>query len=281
MSRTVECFYPGHGFPAISVTGDKCALECKHCRRKYLDGMIPATKPDDLVAVAEALAERGAKGFLLSGGSDTSGRVPVSDFADAILEIKGTTDLSVNVHVGLTKRADLAKLVRAGVDAFSTDLYGDVDTIRDVLGIAATPDDYLQVVKDLASLGAERIAPHICVGIRGGRLSGEMHAIEKMRPLQPSALILISLIPTKGTAFADVRPPDKGMLTQVVGTARQLLPETKLMLGCMRSKIDRSMEIDIIQAGIDGIVLPASSTVEALKKNGYSIRKRATCCAMV
>ncbi len=281
MSRAVECFYPGHGFPAISVTGDQCALDCRHCGRKYLDGMIPATKPDDLIEVAEALAERGAKGFLLSGGSDRMGRVRVADFSEAIEEIKQTTDLLVNAHVGLANRDDLAKLVRSGVDAFSTDLYGDAETIREVLGINAAPNDYFQVIKDLSDLGATRIAPHICIGIRGGKLGGETTALKRLAPLRPAALILISLIPTKGTAYAELRPPDKEMLVEVAREAREMLPESKLLLGCMRSKIDRSSETSMVDAGVDGIVLPAPATVEFLRRAGYSVRKRATCCAMI
>lgn len=276
----VECFYPGDAFPAISVTGNHCALECKHCLRKYLEGMIPATRPEDLVQVAEALVERGAKGFLLSGGSDRAGRVKVAEFADAIAEVKKTTDLVVNAHVGLSGRADLERLVRAGVDAFSTDLYGDVETVSEVLGIRATPDDYFRVLVDLRELGAPRIAPHVCIGIHGGKLSGEMKAVKRLAPMKPEALILISLMPTKGTAYADVRPPDKEMMVKVITQARELMPDTKLLLGCMRSKLDRSSEVDMIEAGVDGIVLPASATVEKLTKAGYSIKKKATCCAM-
>jgi uncharacterized radical SAM superfamily protein len=280
MARSVECFYPGDAFPAISVTGNQCALDCKHCLKKYLDGMIPATRPEDLVQVAEALAERGARGFLLSGGSDRAGRVRVAEFAEAIAEVKQTTDLMVNAHVGLTRRAELEELVRAGVDAFSTDLYGDAETISDVLGIRATPDDYFQVLKDLREIGARRVAPHICIGIHGGKLGGELKAIQRLAPLMPEALILISLMPTKGTAYAEVRPPDREMMVKVATLARQLLPDTKLLLGCMRSKLDRSSEADVVEAGVAGIVLPASATVERLTKSGYQIRKKATCCAM-
>ncbi len=281
MPRTIDCFYPGHGFPAISVTGGQCALNCKHCSRKYLEGMIPATKPEELLEVAEALAERGAKGFLLSGGSDAGGVVGVADFADAISEIKSTTDLLVNAHVGLTKRPELQRLVRAGVDAFSTDLYGDKDTIADVLGIGATPEDYLRVITDLGELGALRVAPHICMGIRGGKLGGEARALEALRPLAPEVLIIISLIPTKGTSYSGVKVPDHSMTVQVVRKAREQLPDTKLLLGCMRSKLDRSSEEEMVEAGIDGIVLPAPATVDALRKKGYGTRKRATCCAMI
>ena len=237
-------------------------------------------RPEELLQVAEALAERGAKGFLLSGGSDRTGRVKVADFSDALSEIKQTTDLLVNAHVGLSSRADLKKLVSSGVDAFSTDLYGDEETIRDVLGITATPDDYFRVIKDLRELGASRVAPHVCIGIHGGKMGGELRAIERLATMAPESLILISLMPTKGTAYAGARPPDREMVLNVISHARSLMPETKLLIGCMRSKLDRTSEVGFVEAGLDGIVLPAAVTVERLTEKGFSIRKQATCCAM-
>jgi hypothetical protein len=51
-------------------------------------------------------------------------------------------------------------------------------------------------------------------------------------------------------------------------------------LGCMRSKLDRSAEFMLVSEGLDGIVLPSSSTVDRLKKEGYDVKKRAVCCAI-
>jgi uncharacterized radical SAM superfamily protein len=280
VSRTVECFYPGQSFPSISVTGTVCALDCKHCARKYLDGMIPAQSPDDLVAVAEALVERGASGFLLSGGVDDSGRVPLAKFASAIQEIKRTTDLKINAHIGLTPRKELEALVRSGIDSFSVDVYGSDETIREVLGLRANVEDYFDVVEGLNRLGAP-VSPHICVGIHAGQLKGESDAIARLKRTNPRNLILISLIPTRGTAYEEVEPPGKEMMLSVVREARSALPSTRLLLGCMRSKGDRSWEYDLIEAGLDGIVLPAPRTVEKLKDAGYNVKKRAECCAMI
>jgi len=280
VKRTVECFYPGRSFPSISVTGAECALDCKHCSRKYLEGMIPATSPDDLASVAEALVERGARGFLLSGGVDKNGKVGLSEFLPTIAEIKATTDLKINAHVGLAPSRELEELVGIGIDSFSIDLYGSDDTVREVLGLDAKADDYFKVASDLAELNAH-FAPHICVGIHGGKLKGELAAISRLRDLSPRTLAFISLIPTKGTQYASVRPPNKQMLLEVVRCARSELPDTKLMLGCMRSKSDRSWEPDMIEAGLDGIVLPAAKTVDLLRARGYGIRKRAECCALI
>ena len=280
MPKTIDCFYPGSSFPAISVTGGSCALNCRHCARKYLEGMIPATTPEELVEIAEALAERGAKGFLLSGGADSSGRVGIASFADAISEIKSTTDLRINAHIGLASTSDIRRLVKSGIDSFSVDIYGSDETIQDVLGLSVHTDEYFRVIEDLDSEGA-LVAPHICVGIHGGELKGEFDALDRLKRLDPDLLILISLIPTKGTAFQDVSPPTNDMMVSVVRRAREELPGARLLLGCMRSKIDRSSELDMVLAGLDGIVLPAGGTVDALREKGYCIKKRAVCCSLI
>lgn len=280
MGRTVECFYPGRSFPSISITGTACSLDCKHCSKKYLESMIPATSPDDLMAIAEALAERGARGFLLSGGVDNEGKVALAEFVPAIREIKSSTDLRINAHIGLTPRKELEALVESGIDSFSVDIYGSDETIHEVLGLKASADDYFEVVESLQGLGAS-VSPHVCVGIHGGQLKGEFNAIARLKKLEPRVLILISLIPTNGTEYGNVEPPGKEVMLSVVRKARNELPNTKLLLGCMRSKSDRSWEFDLVDAGLDGIVLPAVSTVEKLKAARYSVKKRAECCALI
>ena len=243
--------------------------------------MVSATTPGELMEVAEALAERGAKGFLLSGGSDNSGKVRIADFAEAIEEIKRTTDLKVNAHIGLTPLGEIQRLVGCGIDSFSVDVYGSEETIRDVLGLNARPEDYIRVIEDLRRSGANVVAPHICVGIHGGRLVGENAAIERLKKVEPDVLILISLIPTKDTEYHSVSPPSKDMMMSVIRKARADLPAARLLLGCMRSKLDRTSELDFVEAGLDGIVLPASSTVERLRNKGYTIKKQSVCCSLI
>ena len=241
--------------------------------------MIPATTPSELLDVAEALAERGAQGFLLSGGSDETGRIGIVDFADAIREIKAATDLKINAHIGLASTKEIQHLVGCGIDSFSTDVYGSDETIREVLGLNAKVEDYVKVVADLKSCGAS-VAPHVCIGIHGGAMRGEMIAIERLGRLEPESLILISLIPTKGTAYQSASPPSNEMVASVVRRAREELPNTRLLLGCMRSKLDRSAEFRFVSEGLDGIVLPSSSTVDRLKREGYTVKKRSVCCAI-
>jgi len=243
--------------------------------------MIPAKTPGDLLAVAEALAERGANGFLLSGGTDPKGKIGLGGFCEAIKAIKATTDLRINAHIGLTPSDEISRLVSSGIDSFSVDVYGSNETVREVLGLEASSDDYFRVLEDLRTAGAIVVAPHICVGIHGGEMRGETEAISRLAKYNPKVLVLISLIPTKGTEYASVRPPTDEAMLAVIGSARAALPETKIVLGCMRSKLNRHSEAAFVSAGLDGIVLPAPSTVQRLESEGYILRKRSVCCSIM
>jgi uncharacterized radical SAM superfamily protein len=281
MGRAVDCFYPGLSFPSISTTGTSCALNCKHCSRRYLQGMIPASTPEELVLLAEGLADRGAEGFLLSGGADASGKVPLAGFGEALSQIKSSTRLKINAHVGLASDADIRSLVAAGIDAFSVDLYGSRETIAGVLGLPFGPEDYFRVFESLVREGAPIVAPHICVGIDGGRLKGEFAAIERLGRADPDRLVLISFIPTKGTPYGHLSPPSPSDLLTVIDKARETMPATRLLLGCMRSKRDRSWEAEAVRRGVEGIVLPSVSTLEKLRSEEFEIRRRTHCCALV
>src|SRR4030067_1208172 len=55
-------------FPTISVTGNACALHCKHCGGKVLQTMLAADTPAKLYEVAVKLKQKGGLGCLVSGG---------------------------------------------------------------------------------------------------------------------------------------------------------------------------------------------------------------------
>ncbi len=279
MKRTLDAYCPGKGFPSVSTTGRSCSLACRHCAGRYLEGMVPVTDPEELVVFARALAAGSGRGMLLSGGCDAEGRVRLERFAPAIREIKATTGLVVNAHVGLTPRSGLEELFAAGVDCFSVDVYGDDDTVHEVLGVRAGAEDYAAVVGHLVDMGAQ-VAPHICIGIRGGRMGHERAAVDRMARLSPGTLVLISFIPTRGTVYASRRPPEGGDIVSVVSYARSALPRTRLLLGCMRGKRDRSWELEAVKAGLDGIVLPSEETLRAASSLGYEVRRKETCCAI-
>ena len=109
-------------YPAISITGSQCALQCDHCKAKILQPMISAITPDLLIEKCIRLAERGNQGVLISGGCDEKGRLPWDNFIPAIKEVKRQTELYISVHSGLMDYEEAFRLREAGVDQALIDM---------------------------------------------------------------------------------------------------------------------------------------------------------------
>ena len=141
-------------------------LMCDHCKGHYLGSMEEVMDPSDLINKAMRLHEAGCRGFLLSGGCDLDGCVPIEPFIPAIEKIKQSTDLRINVHVGLIGPSISSKLVRAGTDCFSVDIVQDERVIRDVLHLDADPYVYERSLSALFNAGPKAVVPHICAGLQ-------------------------------------------------------------------------------------------------------------------
>jgi len=274
--RLVRFYYPGHEFPAVSVTGDECALSCKHCNKHYLKRMVEAKTPSALEGFA--LGTKGITGFLLSGGCDPNGLVDFEGYYGALKKITDS-GLIVNAHVRVTDPPGAKKLAMSGVQIASVDVVGEPAVFEEVYGIKGSdPKETLLALKES---GIPSIVPHVCIGLWGGKLSHEMAALRIIKDsLEPAAIVFISLIPTKGTGYANVTAPSSEDVLQVIVEARRLFPHTPLLLGCMRAKGERAIEIHALEAGIDGIVLPARETVAWVKRQGFEMQEHRNCCAL-
>jgi uncharacterized radical SAM superfamily protein len=56
--------------------------------------------------------------------------------------------------------------------------------------------------------------------------------------------------------------------------------DVPVLLGCMRPRSDRSVELGAIEAGAAGIVNPSAAAVEMAKAKGLKIEEREECCAV-
>jgi len=273
-----HAYYPGVRFPSVSVTGEVCALRCKHCNTHYLKGMRPAETPKKLVEFAKALEEKGGKGFLLSGGSDSRGIVPLRPYAQAIKEIKKETGLIINAHIGFADKEDIQTLVAAGVDVFSVDIVGDETTVKSVYGLNREKEDYVRLMSDLEGLGATAV-PHITAGLDFGRIKGEYAAIDLLSDFNHKTTVFLSLIPTRGTAMESVSPlPEEEFLSLLEYGKMRLKGD--ILVGCMRPRHQKEWEIRAVDMGIGGIVIPTERTIEYLKSKGAEVKRHEHCCAL-
>ncbi|MHA1731068.1 MAG: radical SAM protein [Promethearchaeota archaeon] len=279
----VKLYYPGRDFPSISVTGEQCSLECAHCNKKYLRGMIPAVTPGDLLEKCRELERRGSVGCLISGGCDSGGAVPLEPFLETIRQVKEETGLVLNVHTGLLTEGVARGLAAAGIDAVSFDVNLDPEVIGGVYHLDASPDDYKNAMDLLVGNGVP-VVPHICVGLNGGRLGMELEALRFVHDYPVDGLVFIVLIPPKNTPTSSMFvEPDPLDLGRVVAAARLQFREADISLGCMRPKTrGKRLEYErqAVLSGANQLVLPAPTTVEWLEGRGYETERYNACCAV-
>jgi uncharacterized radical SAM superfamily protein len=277
--KILKCYYPGKSFPAISITGTKCQLNCGHCGKHYLESMLPATDPETLLSLCEDLWKDGAAGVLISGGCDRTGKLDLDDFFGVFSKIKENTGLTLNLHTGLLGDEDIKRLAECGIDVVSFDMVGDRFVISEIYHLDNKPEDYIDSMVGLMKLNVN-VVPHICIGLAGDSIAGELKALEMLAKTPPHRLIFIIFIPTKGTSMEHQKPPSVELVHEVITNARSFLPETELLLGCMRPRSPERYETTAIEAGVHGIVLPSNDLINKLKEDGWEIIKLQVCCAV-
>jgi len=269
-------------FPTVSVTAAACSLNCKHCESKVLQTMQAATTPEKLLSAAKRIKQNGALGFLVSGGCLPNGSVPLKPFIPTLERIKRELGLTVFVHTGLIDPQTAQSLKEAGVDAALVDVIGSNATIKQVYSLNATTRDYSRTLKALSSAGLNFV-PHITVGLHFGKLKGELKALKMVAATKPAAIVIIAFMPIHKTAMADVKPSEPADIARVTAVARLMLPQTPLVLGCMRPKGKHRAFTDVLalKAGVDAIAFPSEKAIAYAQTQGYATSFSPYCCAQI
>ncbi len=267
-------------FVAVSVTGARCGLLCDHCDGQMLRWMEPTTGTG-LFDACERLAASGTRGVLISGGSDSRGRVPLASYAADLLRIKERLGLKVLVHTGLVDRPMAEAIAAARLDGALIDVIGSDETIRRVYHLDRSVDDF---ERSLDLLDEYRIPalPHVVMGLHYGELRGEETALRIIAGHRIAGLVMVALMPLLGTPMQDVPSPPPGALIGCMESARRLLPDVPLLLGCARPGGADKVALD--RAAIDlrfaGIAFPAEGTVVYAAGAGRTSRFHETCCGV-
>jgi lipoyl synthase len=272
--RKVCCYMPGGRFPSISVTGARCGLGCPHCAGHPLAAMLPAETPARLTEIAGRLADDGAVGFLLSGGCSSDGILHFDGYLDAIKTIKGSTDLRINAHVGFPRRGDAAKLADSGIDSFSITFPMSDRIGKQFLLVDDAIARYRESSTALSGAGA-KVIPHALLGL--GDPQEDIRGIEILGEDPPRSLVAIAFIPLKGTPLESKPPTSEHRIIESLKVARAIMPDTKLVLGCMRPRGNLEMERFLIENILDGIAMPAIREVRSEKASMEIVEG---CCAV-
>ncbi|MCC0644840.1 MULTISPECIES: radical SAM protein [unclassified Clostridioides] len=267
----IEFAYPNQTL-ALSTTSNKCSLKCAHCNGHYLENMIPIEDYE------EKVKSRNITSFLLSGGCSYEGDVPINTHIQTIKELK-EQGYRLNAHLGLMDKESIIELCKY-LDMVSFDLVFDKETIKEVYKMDKSKDDYIKTYNTIRE--NTEVAPHICIGLKGGKVKGEYEIIEYLQKNPPNKLTFIVLIPTRGTEYENVEPPKLEEVADVLCEARINLPNTEINLGCMRPRGVYRKELDqlAIMCGVNKIVLPSKSAKNKAIDMNMTITECKECCVL-
>ena len=266
-------------YPALSITGNRCALLCDHCMATALEPMIAADSPEKLLEKAIYFAEKGNHGILISGGCDSRGHLPWEAYIPVIRQIKERTDLFISVHCGLLDYPTARQLKGAGIDQALIDVIGDDETYKRIyhvdFGISR-----IQHTMECLERAAIPIIPHIVCGLYFGKMRGEKRAIEMISRSSIHQLVVVSLMAIPGTPLGRSTPPKAEEIVDIIIEARLKMPDIQIGLGCARQRGDHRMEILAIDAGINRLALPSEEALAYAKDQGLDLRYQGTCCSV-
>lgn len=279
-----EEFAPEHPerFAAVSLTGSKCALQCDHCKSSVLEGMRAIPDGQDFFDVAQALAARGNRGLLVSGGMSVDGKVPHLAHIREIARVKRELGQQVIVHTGLVDEEEARQLREAGIDGAFIDVIGADETIREVYHLKKKRvEDFERALSALVSAGLT-VVPHIVLGLHHGRMLGEENALEIVSRHSVSALILVILTPIFSTPMRDAVPPEPEVVGGFFERARLELPTTPVYLGCARPGGPHKARTDrfAVDMGLNGIAFPAEGVVAHARSRGLEPKFHEACCSI-
>ena len=269
-------------FPAISVTEKRCYLNCEHCGGKLLESMFPASSPYQLYSLMKKLIEKGAKGFLISGGSNKEGYVPLKPFLPIVAKIKREFSVEIVVHCGLPPPPLVDALAEAGVDGVLVDIVGSDLTLKQVCHLEQRVEAFRDLLKRLSDHSLP-VVPHIVVGIHYGKILGEKAALEIISGFQPAAVVIVALMPLEGTGMMDVMPPSPQDIGRIMLAARLLLPNTPIVLGCARPRGASRVSVDAlaVRCGVNGVTYPSDALFTICKRRGIALIFSEKCCGLI
>lgn len=269
-------------FTAVSLTGSKCALQCDHCKSSVLDGMRAIPHGRSLFDLAQALASRGGRGLLVSGGMSVDGRVPHLEHLEDIARVKRELGQKVILHTGLVDRETAQAMKHAGVDGAFIDVIGADETIQRVYHLKTKRvADFEDSLAALCDSGLA-VVPHIVLGLHYGKMLGEGNALEIVARHPVSALILVILTPILSTPMRGVEPPSAEEVAEFFARARLRLPSTPVYLGCARPGGAHKQKTDryAVDMGLNGIAYPAEGVVGYARSRGLEPVFGEACCSI-
>lgn len=269
-------------WPAVSITGARCRLNCDHCRAEILKPMIAAETPEALWRLTNDLVSNGSRGMLLTGGSNIRNEVEYDTYYSIIRRIKDEFPFfKLALHTGLVNEDMATSMAQAGVDVAMMDIIGSQETITHVYHLKRSVDDFEFSLQSLVGSGM-RVVPHIVIGLHYGKLLGEWYALEMLQRHLPDAAVFVVVMPQYANPKKKFETPDPSEVGRFFLDARKAVDELPLLLGCARPSGEVKTQIDAYatMAGFEGIAHPADGMVELAMRLDRKVKVSSSCCSI-
>lgn len=269
-------------WPAVSISGGDCKLQCDHCKGKILAPMIPARTPETLWRVANEKIEQGAAGMLLTGGSNHRNEVEYGPYYPTLRRIKDAFPaFRIALHTALVDRGTALRMEDSGIDSAMMDVIGAQDTLTQVYHLRRTVDDFERTLEHLTATRLQ-VVPHIVIGLHYGKMLGEWNALAMLQRHRPSAVVLVVAMPFYAPKERPFATPDSTAVGHFFLEARRALPEIPLLLGCARppGRAKLAIESYAVMAGLNGLAHPSEGMVELASLLDRPMRVSPACCSI-
>jgi len=255
---------------SISLTDHECQQKCAHCNGHYLKGMQPFSKLDGVNL-------NSYDAVLISGGSTSSGEVPIRQHVDAILSLP--PHLKLNLHTGYQSAASLLPLKQKN-PVVSFDLPVCDEVVKEVYGLPYSHDDFRRLYLEYSR--HFRTVAHVTLGLApSGKAAEEMATVKFLAESGASEVVFLIFRPTPGTRMCNIAPPAIERVIPVLAEARRLFAD-RVQIGCMRPAGIYRRNFDILAwlHGYRRFVMPDHKLVQILEENGVSSVCKNNCCAL-
>lgn len=261
-------------FTVLSVTGSSCALNCFYCSTKYISSMESALTPDEMYKKIRELYNNGVKGFLISGGFDEKGELPIRNYIGIMKKVKKEMDVVFNIHPGILDKEIIEEL-KDVVDMVDYEFPYSIGAFRSK-GVKREREDYIKTLENLMDFGPKYIVPHIMLGIPSDTDEEIENSIKILSSYKPYLINFLILIPTPNTPSRILKPMSVEKALRFIELGSKLM-NGHVSVGCMRPyQIKEQLDREVIKRGlVERIANPHHKVI-----NEFNLKLFDACCSL-
>lgn len=229
--------------------------------------MVLSESPEKLRDIVLYYYNNGVRGFLISGGFNRDGYLPIGrEFIDYLKEFKRRNQVFLSVHLGLAPR-DLVDKALEVFDLIDYEVPPSREYVRHGRGISASQEDYLKVLEYVTrEYGEDRISPHIVINSPLALPHQELDVVREVSSIHNKMIILL--------LHAGEENLEEPRVLRVAQLSKNLFKEVSI--GCMRPRKSGEIIDKLVSSGyVDRVVNPGRRYIEK-----HRMRVIHACCSI-